>query len=240
MGGLGLQVLALHLGALTVVQPVLVSAVLFALVVAHRVAGTRISRREVVLGAALVVSVGSFLAVSGAATSRADQTDQLPAVLAAAASIVVVAGCVIASRRATRRKLGSRRAAALLGIGVGVIYAGTAALIKACTNLAADGPVALLTSWQLYALVAAGATGLLLAQMAFQAGPLAASLPATAAVDPLVSVILGVVVYDEQLSKGVGPILASLLFLVTMSVAVVLLSRVRVAVDESVHHHQSG
>ncbi|WP_411284242.1 DMT family transporter [Lapillicoccus sp.] len=240
VGGLGLQVLALHLGALTVVQPVLVSAVLFALVVAHRVAGTRISRRELVLGAALVISVGSFLAVSGAATARAEQTDQLPAALAAVASIVMVAGCVVASRRATRRKLGSRRAAALLGIGVGTIYAGTAALIKACTNLAADGPAALLTSWQPYALVAAGATGLLLAQMAFQAGPLAASLPATAAVDPLVSVILGVVVYDEQLSKGVGPILASLLFLVTMSVAVVLLSRVRVAVDEGVHHHQSG
>jgi len=121
-----------------------------------------------------------------------------------------------------------------------VIYAGTAALIKACTNLAAGGPATLLTSWQPYALVAAGAMGLLLAQMAFQAGPLAASLPVTAAVDPLVSVILGVVVYDEQLSKGVGPILTSLLFLVTMSVAVVLLSRVRVAVDEGGHHHQTG
>jgi len=145
VGGLGLQVLALHIGSLTVVQPLLVSAVLFALIVGHWVAGTRISRREVLLGTALVLSVAGFLIVSGAATAQADRTDRLPASLAAATSLVVVAGCVITSRRATRRKLGSRRAAALLGVAVGTIYAGTAALIKASTNLAAQhGPAALL------------------------------------------------------------------------------------------------
>lgn len=238
VGGLGLQVLALHIGALTVVQPLLVSAVLFALIVGHWVAGTRISRREVVLGAVLVLSVAGFLIVSGAATAQAEQTDRLPAILAAATSLVVVAGCVITSRRATRRKLGSRRAAALLGVAVGTIYAGTAALIKACTNLIQHGPVALLTSWQLYALLAAGAVGLFLAQMAFQAGPLAASLPATATTDPLVSVVLGVVVFDERLRPGVVPLLLSLLCLVLMSAAVALLSQVRVAVEQTARSHE--
>ncbi len=234
VGGLGLQVLALHIGALTVVQPVLVSAVLFALILGHWVAGTQISRPEVVLGAVLVLSVAGFLIVSGAATAQADQTGRLPAILAAAASLVVVIGCLAASRRATARKLGSRRAAALLGVAVGTIYAGTAALIKASTDLAQDGPAALLTSWQLYALLVAGAVGVFLAQMAFQAGPLAASLPATATIDPLVSVILGVVVFDERLRPGVVPLLLSVLFLVLMSAAVALLSQVRVVVAESV------
>jgi drug/metabolite transporter (DMT)-like permease len=237
VGGLGLQVLALHIGALTVVQPVLVSAVLFALIVGHWVAGTRISRREVVLGAVLVLSVAGFLVVSGAATAQADQTDRLPAILAAAISLVVVIGCLIASRRASARKLGSLRAAALLGVAVGTIYAGTAALIKASTDLAQDGPVALLTSWQLYALLVAGVVGVFLAQMAFQAGPLAASLPATATTDPLVSVMLGVVVFDERLRPGVVPMLLSVLFLVLMSTAVALLSRVRGAVEETVRIH---
>ncbi len=239
VGGLGLQVVALHLGALTVVQPLLVSSVLFSLVVAHRVAGTRISRREVVLGAALVLAVVGFLLVSGAANATADQTDRWPAIFTAATALIFVAACVITSRRATRRKLGSRRAAALLGVAVGTIYAGTAALIKAGTNiLLQHGPVALLTSWQLYAVIAAGATGLLLAQMAFQAGPLAASLPATAATDPLVSVVFGVVVFDEQLRQGAASLLLSLLFLLVMSTAVALLSRVRVAVEEGEPTHE--
>jgi len=231
VGGLGLQILALHIGALIVVQTLLVSAVLFALIVGHRVAGTRISRRELLLGAGLVASLAGFLTVSGAMGTQSDHTDRLAAVLAAVGSVVLVVGCVVTSRRHTRRKLGSKRAAALLGVAVGTIYAGTAALIKACTNLVQDGPAALLTSWQLYALIAAGAIGLFLAQMAFQAGPLAASLPATATTDPIVSVVLGVMVYDERLRSGVIPLLLSLVFIVAMSVAVALLSQVRAAVE---------
>lgn len=240
VGGVGLQVLALHIGSLTVVQPLLVSAVLFALIGAHRVAGTRISRREVILGALLMLSVGGFLIVSGAAASQAEQTDRLPAILAATTSLAVVVGCVITSRWHTRRKLGSRRAAALLGVAVGTIYAGTAALIKACTNQAQQGPVALLTGWQLYALLVAGAVGVFLAQMAFQAGPLSASLPATAMTDPLVSVVLGVVVFDERLRAGALPLLLSLLFLLLMSAAVALLSQVRAAVEQTAQPGGAG
>jgi len=237
VGGLGLQVLALHIGALTVVQPVLVSAVLFALIVGHWVAGTPISRREVVLGAVLTLSVAGFLIVSGAATARPDQSDRLPAVLAAATSLLIVIGCLASSRRASARNPGSRRAAALLGVAVGTIYAGTAALIKTSTDLAQNGPLALLTGWQPYALLVAGGVGVFLAQMAFQAGPLTSSLPATAVTDPLVSVVLGVAVFDERLQPGLAPLLLSLLFLVLMSTAVVLLSQVRVAVEEPVPSH---
>lgn len=234
VGGFGLQVLALHLGGLIVVQLVLVSAVLFSLVVAHWIAGTRISGRELVLAPVVVVSVVGFLLVSGALTATPDRADRLPAVLAAVSILAAVVSFVVASRRFSRRKWGSRRAAALLGVAAGAIYAGTAALIKVCTNVAADhGPLALLTSWQVYALIAAGGSGLFLAQMAFQAGPLAASLPATATTDPLVSVVLGVVVFDEQLRTGAVPVVLSLVCLAALSTAVVLLSRIRATVEHA-------
>lgn len=236
VGGLALQVAALHFGGLAVVQLILVVAVLFSLVMAHRIAGTRISRRELGLGAVLVFSVAGFLLVSGILTAEADQPDRMPAVLAAGSILGVVISFVVLSRRLTRRKWQSRRAAALLGVSVGAIYAGTAALIKTCAGIvAAYGPIALVTRWQLYALIIAGASGLFLAQMAFQAGPLAASLPATATTDPLVSVILGVAVFDEQLSTGVGPLLASVLCLILLSTSVVLLSRIRVTIEHTSH-----
>ncbi|WP_374970514.1 DMT family transporter [Terrabacter sp. BE26] len=231
VGGLALQVAALHLGGLTVVQPVLVVAVLFALILGHRIAGTRITRRELVLGGVLVVSVAGFLVASGAVTATAGRADRLPAVIAAAASVAVVVGCVLTARRAMRRKLASKRAAGLLGVAVGTIYAGTAALMKTCAGVLSHGPGALLGSWPLYALIASGAIGVFLAQMAFQAGPLTSSLPATATTDPLVSVALGVAIFDEQLRGGVLPVLLSVACLVVMSSAVVLLTRVKVAVD---------
>jgi uncharacterized membrane protein len=79
------------------------------------------------------------------------------------------------------------------------LYALNATLIKACTNVLVHGPVALAASWQLYLLVVTGAVGLLLNQLSYQAGPLAASLPAITVVDPLLAVLLGVVIYDENL-----------------------------------------
>src|SRR5690349_24151750 len=57
------------------------------LVLGHRIAGTRISRRELVLGGVLVVSVAGFLLASGAVTATAGPADRLPAVMAAAAAV---------------------------------------------------------------------------------------------------------------------------------------------------------
>lgn len=51
-------------------------------------------------------------------------------------------------------------------------------------------------------MIVAGAGGLLLNQLTFQAGPLAASLPAISTVDPLFSIALGVIIYDEQIRHG--------------------------------------
>lgn len=95
-------------------------------------------------------------------------------------------------------------AAALLGIATGIAHAGTATLTKACTNLLTHSPATLVTSWQLCAVLAAGAVDLLLNQLSFQAGPLAAGLPAMTGVNPRLSVLLGVVVYDETCATPLG------------------------------------
>lgn len=65
-----------------------------------------------------------------------------------------------------------------------------------------------------------GTAGLLLSQLAFQAGPLTASLPAMSTVDPLLSVAIGVLVYDEHVRRGPlsGALLLALLLLLTASV----------------------
>lgn len=76
--------------------------------------------------------------------------------------------------------------------------------------------------------------------IAFQAGPLAASLPAAASVNPLASIAVGVAVYDEQLRvPGIAglPLIA---LLVIMTVGVVQLARSAAAKSDAGREETQG
>ncbi|WP_270886207.1 DMT family transporter [Pedococcus sp. 5OH_020] len=221
--GLGLQAAALHLGAVSVVQPVLVSAIVTSLVLGHLTARTRISRRELGWGVLLVVAIAAFLVASGAPKAVSQEADHGVAAMAGLLAVGIAAGSIVLARHLRR---GGR--AATIGVAVGTSYACTAVLLKAVTNVAADhGVGGALSSWQLPALILSGAAGMALAQLAFRAGPLNASLPAIATVDPLASVALGVAVYDEHLRTGTWAVTGQVVALVVLAVAATALSRVR-------------
>ena len=218
--GLILQVTALHLGELVVVQPLLVTGLLFALLLRARY-NHSISVREVAWAAVLTVALGGFLAISGAGRSSATHADRGPAAAAALTGLVLAYGCVRLGRAQNSRG----RAAALMGVAVGAIYAATAGLLKALTDIGLRSPLQLLISWQLYAVVILGALSLLLTQLTFQAGPLTASLPAMSTVDPLLSIAIGVVVYDEHLRAGLGTGAVLIGLLTVLGIAILQLSR---------------
>ena len=231
-GGLGLQAFALHIGALSVVQPLLVTALLTSLIISHLSAGTRITRQELGLGALLVLVLIGFLIVSGASSPSLPRqpVDRGAAVVAGGLAVVVALTCVVIARRVP-----SDRRSALLGVAVGTLYACTAVLIKAATEVLANkGLSAMLTSWQLVVLLICGTAGLLLAQLAFRAGPLNTSLPVIATIDPLLSVALGVAVYDEQLRSGPVAVAAQAVLLIALAVTVIKLSRLNAAAESHV------
>jgi len=204
----------------------LISGLLFALLLRSR-SGQSVSPREI--GWAVVVSlalVGFLVLASTAHQVSTDGADRGPAIAAAIAGIVLAVVCVVLGRR--QRHGG--RSAALLGVAVGAIYAATAALLKALTTIALRGPIPLFTSWQLYAVLVLGAGGLLLNQVAFQAGPLSASLPAIASVDPLLSIVIGVVVYEENIRHGLPASSGLVLLLLVLGGSVIQLAR-----SESAH-----
>jgi hypothetical protein len=97
----------------------------------------------------------------------------------------------------------SRRRAAFLGLATAITYSLTAALMKSATDtLSTRGAGAFFTAWQTYAFAAAGASGLFLLENALQAGPLIGSQPALTLGDGLISLSLGVVLYDESVRTG--------------------------------------
>jgi drug/metabolite transporter (DMT)-like permease len=221
--GLSLQVCALHLGDLAVVQPLLISGLLFALLLRRR-QGRPVTAHEVRWALVLTGCLIAFLFLAGANPSGPHVTgpDRLPAGVAACVGVVLALACVLLAHR--RRPAAD--AAALMGVAVGVVYAASAALLKGLTDQAVHGPWAALTSWQLYAVIVVGAIGLFLSQLAFQAGPLTASLPAIAAVDPLLSIVVGVLVYDEHIHRGPWSGVGLVALMLMLGVSVIELGKV--------------
>ncbi|HET6209379.1 MAG TPA: DMT family transporter, partial [Jatrophihabitans sp.] len=221
--GLSLQVIALHLGALALVQPLLISGLLFALLLRRR-RGRRVTTHEVRWALVLTGCLVAFLFLVGTNPSGHGESgpDRLPAAVAAGVGVLIALFCLLLAHR--RRPAAD--AAALIGVAVGVVYAASAALLKGLTDQAVRGPVAALTSWQLYAVIVVGAVGLFLSQLAFQAGPLTASLPAIATVDPLLSIVVGVLVYDEHIHRGPWSGAGLLVLMLLLGLSVVELGKV--------------
>ncbi|WP_369253178.1 DMT family transporter [Geodermatophilus amargosae] len=195
-GGYVAQAAALGLGSLLLVQPLLVTTVLFALPLGARWAGRRLGRADWGWAAVLVVALAAFV-VTGEPTAGADAAawrDWLPAwaVLGAAAGACLLGAAL---RRGTPR-------AVLLALVTGLAYGLAAALTKGVVDLLGDGVAAVLTSWSTWLLAAALLGGTLVQQAAFQAGPLGASLPAATVGEPVVGAALGITVLGERLRAG--------------------------------------
>jgi drug/metabolite transporter (DMT)-like permease len=193
--GYGLQALAFALAPVAMVEPVMGVEVVLALPLAARWRRRRLGRREWAGAACVVVGVGGFLALCDAAGGNPE-----PALVSwgivAAPTVAVVAGVILASRFVP----GSVRPP-LLAVAAGLSFAVAALVTQSAVRLLGSvGVVGLLTSWQPYALAIVAPTGFLMAQSAFQAGPLAMSLPILDSLEPSVAVLLAAVAFGQHLS----------------------------------------
>jgi drug/metabolite transporter (DMT)-like permease len=187
------QAAALGLGSLVLVQPLLATSLLFALPLGAWWAKRRLRRSDAAWALALTVGLAVFL-VAGEPTEGVDRADVTEWLIAAAVLAPITGACVLAAARSR----GSARAV-LLAVATGILYGVTAALTKGVVSLLDDGIVGVVTSWEPYALVATAGLGTYLQQAAFQAGDLAQSLPAVSVLEPVVAVILGVSLLQEEL-----------------------------------------
>jgi drug/metabolite transporter (DMT)-like permease len=192
-GGYLAQAAALGVGSLLLVQPLLVSTLLFALPLAARWAGRRPTRSDWMWAVLLTAALVGFV-LSGNPTEGVDRAPVQEWLPAGAVLVGLLAGCLAGAARSR----GMLRAV-LLAAATALCYGFAAALTKGVMGEFDQGPVAVLTSWETYLLMAASAGGTLLQQSAFQAGALTASLPTMVVGEPLVAVALGAVVLQEEL-----------------------------------------
>jgi drug/metabolite transporter (DMT)-like permease len=101
-----------------------------------------------------------------------------------------------------------------------------ASFVKQLTDtLQLHGLLGVFDHWPLYALVVTGILGAVLTQAAFNAGPLSASQPALLIVDPLASIVLGVLIFGEHLNATVSALVGAVFALLVVCFGVVLMSR---------------
>jgi drug/metabolite transporter (DMT)-like permease len=217
-----LQFVALGHGTLVLVQPLLVCGLLFALPLGAWLAGGRMTAGDWWGAAALIVGLSVFLITASPGRGHAEVSNR-DWILLFVVTGAAVAGLVLAARRGS-----SRRRAVMLATAAAINYAVTAALTKAVAHLLAGGVLKLAESWEAYALVAGGLLGMLLAQSAFQAGALDASLPVLTVVDPVVSILIGAVLFGETVRSGLVPTSVELVALVLVTVGVFTLSKAEV------------
>jgi drug/metabolite transporter (DMT)-like permease len=206
IGGYVFQALALAHGSLLLVQPLLVSSLLFVLPLGARFSNQHVRARD--WGWALLLTASLTVFVLVGQPREGHYRAPVPAwSVALSTSVPVVIVCVLAARRTA-----GRTRAMLLAIAVAVLLGMIAVLTKVSTrHLAAHGWHGLLTVPAPYLLVALAVTVTVLQQSAFHAGALQASVPIMLVGEPVVAVLLGVVVLGEHLVvRGAGAVILAL------------------------------
>lgn len=192
IAGFGVQAVALAVGSLIVVQPLLVTMVLFALPLGARFSGKKMLRSDWKWAICLVAGLAVFLIV-GDPTVGLEQAPGRRWIVALVVIYPVVVTLVLA---ATRRKGAIR--AFQLGAAAGILYGTTDALTKTVVRGLDDGLLDVAMNWELWLLAVTISGAAFFQQSAYQAGGLAASVPAVTGLEPVTGIVLGIIVYEER------------------------------------------
>jgi drug/metabolite transporter (DMT)-like permease len=213
------QAIALYFGELAVVQPILVTELIFTLALRRLWLRDHVTPKTWTAAVMICGGLAAFLLAAHPEEGHRVATvgDWVWALTPRGLVVVLL---VLLSRTGS-----PARRAALLGCAAGLVWAVDAAFVKSATDLLSQsGWVALLVHWPLYAVVASGVLGTILVGAAFTAGPLTASQPALLIVDPLASIALGIELFGEQLRTSLPALTISAIGLAVMATGVVLIS----------------
>jgi drug/metabolite transporter (DMT)-like permease len=191
VGGQVLGAVALGKADVTLVEPLLTANLLFALALARLLSAQALGRREWSGAALLILGIAVFVI---AGDPRAGQTTlhNLQAWL-----VVGGIGCLAALLVAVARRRPGPEKATLLAAAAGALFGLQDGFTRRAMTLLDVGVAHLLASWQIYAVVGVAIVGILLAQSAFEAAPLKASLPAMTVAEPLCGMAFGVGAFGE-------------------------------------------
>jgi drug/metabolite transporter (DMT)-like permease len=194
--GVLLQAAALDRGRVSIIQPLLVTTVIWALPLGYFLTNQTVGRREVIGAGVIVAGLALFASFAdpAAGVDDAPGSDWVMAVL------VIGFGCAALLLFANRGSLTVR--AAVLGTTAGILYGLSATLMKPVVEmLHTDGVGGVAGSWEFWIMSAAGLIGFVIQQLSLATGKLVPSVATVSVANPIVSVILGALILQERLDK---------------------------------------
>jgi drug/metabolite transporter (DMT)-like permease len=195
--GVALQAAALDRGRVSIIQPLLVTTVIWALPLGYFLTHQTVGRREVTGAAIIVLGLALFASFGDPASGVADA----PGSDWVASILVIGTACAALLVFANRGSVSVK--AALLGTIAGMLYGLSATLMKpVIENVHADGLRDVIAGWEFWVWAAAGIVGFLFQQLSLSTGRLVPSVATVSVANPLVSVMLGALVLQERLDKN--------------------------------------
>jgi drug/metabolite transporter (DMT)-like permease len=193
--GYAFQAAALDRGRLTIIQPLLVTTVVFALPLGYFLTHQHVGRREVIGAAVIVLGLALFAIFGDPAGGR----ENAPGGEWAIAIAVLTAVCAVLLVFGGRGGLTAK--AAVYGTIAGILFGLSAALTKPTLGYLHAGLGELFTHWEGYALAVAGVLGFVLQQVSLGTGRLAPSVATVSVANPVVGILLGTILLEERLSR---------------------------------------
>ena len=214
--GYGLQALALANGPVALVQPIVATEIALAIPLGMLRRRRRAVGRDWLGIFCVLAGVSLFLLVASPASGITE-----PGMQSWLASLIPVAGCALVMVSIARSSKGPRRAM-LLGATAGLAFGALSVLTKAAIHEIGHGRA--FSTWPLYVVIGVGILALVTSQSAYQAGPLAYSMPFIALLEPIVAVLIGDTVLKEQVRLAGTHLAAEAISAGIASVGIVLLA----------------
>jgi drug/metabolite transporter (DMT)-like permease len=209
---------ALDRGRLVVIQPLLVTTIVFALPLGYFLTKQHVGRREVI--GAIVVLCGLALFVyfgdpaGGNENAPNSQWAIAIAVLAAISAALFVFG----------RGGNLSMKAAVYGTVSGIMFGLSSALTKPTLDFLHESVGTMLSHWECYALAIAGVGGFVLQQVSLGTGRLAPSVATVSVANPVVGILIGVLLLDERLSRPAWHVVVAMIGLALALIGAVVIS----------------
>lgn len=197
---------ALAVGSLLLVQPLLVTTLLFALPLAAYTQRRRLRPEEWGWATVLIGALVVFMLL-GQPTAGIQTPEAKAWIIPLTILIPVVAFCVVGGSRMPHGSLRSL----VLAIAAGLVLGFSAPFTK--TGMDAFGQSFLngLASWEFWAMAITATLGTLWQQSSYQAGDVQTSLPTVTVLKPVVGMVLGLTIYHEHLRvDAIGDVLVVL------------------------------
>jgi len=197
-----LQAVALHIGRLSQVQPILTTELVFLAAILAIWFRFKIGSREWIGAIAVAGGLSGFLFFAHPEYGMTPPPGWRWGVAGGVCVLIMVAAVVLAMRGPPWWR------AAMFGTAASISFAFTAACTKVVSGFAAADWTHLYRHWQVYALAVFGALAVFLTQNAIHAGPLVASQSTVVLIDPLASICIGIGLFGDDLQTGgaAGPL----------------------------------